>query len=188
MSTVDKIEQTVAPVVETSGLELVDVELNSRTVRVTLDRDGGVDLEAIGVATKAISRALDDADCIPGGSYELEVTSPGVERRLRRPDHYLRHVGADVAVKTKPGVEGDRRLEGRLAAADTKGIRIEGDAIAGGARDLKYGDIEKAHTIFDWRAALAGTDTPSARQDHKSARRDARQTSEPYERHGTETR
>lgn len=156
MSTIDDVERTVAPILESSGLELVDVEMQARVVRVTVDRDGGVDLDAIGSATSAISRALDAADVVPGGRYELEVSSPGLERRLRRPEHFRRQLGVTVSVKTKPGVPGERRLEGRLAAADEHSIRLEGQGVEGGSRELSYGDIEKATTVFDWRAALAG--------------------------------
>lgn len=153
MSTVDKIERAVAPVVESSDLELVDVEFESRIVRVTVDREGGVDLESIGRLTSAVSRALDDADAVPGERYELEVSSPGLERRLRRPHHYMSRIGTELSVKTKPGVEGDRRLEGRLASADERGIRIElGD---GSIRQLAYDDVDRATTVFDWRAALS---------------------------------
>jgi ribosome maturation factor RimP len=170
MSTTDKLELVLAPVVESSGLELVDVEVRAGTVRVTVDRSGGVDLEALGAATTAISRILDDADAIPGGRYELEVSSPGVERRLRRPDHFVSHIGELVSVKTKPGVEGDRRVEGVLAAADATTFRIEGDSVADGCRQIAYEDMDKAHTVFDWRAALAGTSAPSSRRQHKADR------------------
>ncbi|MGO9559049.1 MAG: ribosome maturation factor RimP [Acidimicrobiales bacterium] len=191
MSTMDKVERVVAPVVRSSGLELVDVEVQSGTVRITVDRSGGVDLDAIGSATSAISRALDEADAVPGGHYELEVSSPGLERRLRRPEHFQAQIGAMVSIKTKPGTEGDRRLEGVIAAADQKTIRVEGESVAGGGRSLPYGDIERAHTVFDWRAALAGTSAPTARREHKAARRHDGHTDSHErddDRHETETR
>ena len=191
MSTIDKVERVVAPVVLSSGLELIDVEVQSGTVRVTVDRSGGLDLEAIGSATSAISRALDEADAVPGGRYELEVSSPGLERRLRRPEHFKAHVGVAVSIKTKPGTAGERRIEGVIASADAEGIRIEGDGIEGGSRKLAYRDVDRAHTIFDWRAALAGTSAPSARREHKAARQ-KRASGESHERdddrHETETR
>ncbi len=170
MNTIDRVERVVAPVVASSGLELVDVEVRPGTVRVTVDRSGGVDLDSLGTATTAISRVLDDADAVPGGRYELEVSSPGVEQRLRRPDHFQRHVGTTIAVKTKPGVDGERRLEGRLRAAGTDRFVIEGDLVPGGSRELAYDEVERAHTVFDWRAALAGTSAPSARRQHKADR------------------
>ncbi|HLI45250.1 MAG TPA: ribosome maturation factor RimP [Acidimicrobiales bacterium] len=173
MGTIDRVERVVAPVVASSGLELVDVETRPGTVRVTVDRAGGVDLDTLGAVTGAISRALDEHDVVPGGRYELEVSSPGVERRLRRPDHFRAHVGASVAVRTRAGVDGLRRLEGVLTEAGEETFRLEGEAIPGGARELSYGDVERAHTVFDWRAALAGTGTTSSRRQHKAERRRA---------------
>ena len=90
------------------------------TLRVTVDRQGGVDLEAIASATRMISRELDHADPLPG-RYTLEVSSPGLERPLRTPEHFQRAVGDTLAVRTQPDVDGDRRVQGVLAAADDDG-------------------------------------------------------------------
>ena len=191
MGTIDKLERVVAPVVAAAGLELVDVEVQAKTVRVTVDREGGVDLDAIGGATAAISRALDDVDPVPGGSYELEVSSPGLERRLRRPEHFGRHLGALVSVRTRPGTEGERRLEGTLVSSDDTGVRIEVAGREGEVRQISYDEIERAHTVFDWKTALAGTSAPSARREHKAERRRRRADGgheRDDERHGTETR
>jgi ribosome maturation factor RimP len=173
MGTIDRVERVVAPVVASSGLDLVDVETRPGTVRVTVDRAGGVDLDTLGAVTGAISRALDEHDVVPGGRYELEVSSPGVERRLRLPDHFRAHVGARVAVRTRAGVEGLRRLEGVLTAAGEETFRLEGEAIPGGVSELSYREVERAHTVFDWRAALAGTSTTSSRRQRKAERRHA---------------
>lgn len=170
MSTVDDVERVVAPVIESAGLELVDVEVRPGHVKVTVDRDGGIDLDTIGSMTTQVSHALDRHDAVPGGRYELEVSSPGVERRLRRPDHYRRFLGETVAVRTRPGVDGERRLEGRLVEADDGGFILEGDTLADGRRSVAYSDVERAHTVFDWKAALAGTSAPSARREHRAQR------------------
>ena len=70
------------PVVTDAGLELVDVEMKSGVLQVTVDREGGVDLEALTDANRAVSTLLDELDPIPG-RYSLEVSSPGIERPLR---------------------------------------------------------------------------------------------------------
>ena len=170
MSTAEDVERVVAPVVESAGLELVDVEVRPGHVKVTVDRDGGVDLDTIGATTTQVSHALDHHDAVPGGRYELEVSSPGVERRLRKPEHFARFLGEAVAVRTRAGVEGERRCEGRLVAADGEGFTLEGETVEGGRRRFVYGDVERAHTVFDWRAALRGTSAPSARREHRSER------------------
>lgn len=190
MGTAEKVERVLAPVVASCGLELIDIEANTGRLKVTVDREGGVDLDTIGSATGAISRALDDADAVPGGRYELEVSSPGVERRLRRPEHFAAQVGARVAVKTKPGSEGERRVEGRLAVVDEDGFELVDETIEGGSRKIAYDEVERAVTVFDWRAALAGTSAPSARKEHRARRKSAARNGQEQrdERHGTETR
>ena len=167
MGTSDDVERVAAPVVRAVGLELVDVELRSGNVIVTVDRDGGVDLDDLAAVSRAISAAIDREDVGPAGRYELEVTSPGLERRLRRPEHFQRFVGHQVAVRTFPAVEGERRLEGQIVVADAEGVVIAPLDAAEGSRRLAYGDIERAHTIFDWKAALAGKPSPTARSGRR---------------------
>ncbi|HEX3980849.1 MAG TPA: ribosome maturation factor RimP [Acidimicrobiales bacterium] len=143
------------PVLAAADLELVDVELRSGVLLVTVDRDGGVDLEALTDANRAVSSVLDELDPIPG-RYTLEVSSPGVERNLRTPAHFVKAVGETVTVKTRPQVPGDRRLRGVLAAADEHGLRL---AVDGGPEEgvsLSYSDIDKARTVFVWGPVRGG--------------------------------
>jgi ribosome maturation factor RimP len=159
------VEELVAhlqPVLAAADLELVDVELRSGVLLVTVDRDGGVDLEALTEANRAVSTRLDELDPIPG-RYTLEVSSPGVERNLRTPVHFAKAVGETVTVKTRPQVPGERRLRGVLVAADDHGLRL---AVEGGAEDgvsLSYSDIDKARTVFVWGPARgpSGGTTPA---------------------------
>ena len=87
------VEALVRPVVESAGLELVDAafrrEGGRRVLRVTVDREDGLDLEAISEASERISRRL-DLEEVTSGPYTLEVTSPGVERILRLPRDFER--------------------------------------------------------------------------------------------------
>jgi ribosome maturation factor RimP len=145
-----RIHDLIAPTVEALGLELFDVELAGAVLRVLVDRDGGVDLDTVGEATRAVSTVLDEHDPVPG-RYTLEVSSPGVERPLRRPEHFRRAVGTAVTVKTNPDFEGDRRVDGTLVDADDEGIELE---LAGGdRRRLAYDDLERARTVFEWGPA-----------------------------------
>ena len=105
----DDLVSVLEPVIRAAHLELVDVELRSGVLLVTVDKEGGVDLDALTEATRAASVALDEADPIHG-RYSLEVSSPGVERTLRTPAHFARAIGETVSVKTRPQVPGDRRL------------------------------------------------------------------------------
>jgi ribosome maturation factor RimP len=167
MATSDDVERIAALVLQASGLELVDVELRSGNVVVTVDSEGGVDLDALAAASRAISAAIDLEDVGPSGRYELEVTSPGLERRLRRPEHFRSFVGHRIALRTVPGVAGERRIEGDIISADDRGVVLGDPGSPDGRRRLAYSDIERAHTVFDWRAALAHTPAPTARSDRR---------------------
>jgi len=182
MEAVARIVDLVVPVCSELGFEVYDVELNARQLRVALERAGlGPGLDELAAVSHAISDALDAADADhPGGGlglptgYELEVTSPGLERRLRRPEHFQRAVGMHISGRTTPGTAGDRRFDGVLVAADAEGFTLEmpgarparGRARPAGAsqtrgatdasRHLLYDEIERAHTVFDWRDALGG--------------------------------
>jgi len=148
-----RVAELVAPLLEAEGLELFDVELKGGTLRVSVDRPGGIDMEALSAATEQVSALLDRHDLVPGERYTLEVSSPGVERPLRTPDHFRRFVGTTVAVRTKAGVEGERRIEGELEAADDRGITVAG-------RSLAYDEIDRARTVFEWGPAPKPTSTP----------------------------
>ncbi|MDQ1439207.1 MAG: ribosome maturation factor RimP [Acidimicrobiaceae bacterium] len=139
-----RVGTLVEPLLAAIGIELFDVELKAGVLRVSIDREGGVDLDAITTATQRINEALDTADPDPvPGSYSLEVSSPGLERPLRTPAHFRRYVGTTVSVKTRPDVEGERRFEGPLDAADDEGITVAG-------RRLAFADIDRARTVFEW--------------------------------------
>lgn len=144
MSAGERVRGLIEPLLDEQGLEVVDVEHSGATLRITVDRaeGGGIDLETVAKASEVVSGALDRADPIPG-RYTLEVSSPGIERPLRTPAHFRSHVGSTVAIKTRPGTEGDRRVEGTLEAADDVGATVAG-------RTLPYADIERAHTVFSW--------------------------------------
>jgi ribosome maturation factor RimP len=146
-------EPLIRPVVEGEDLELVDVsfgrEGGRRILRVTVDREGGVDLDAISRVSERVSRRLDLEGFEPG-PYALEVTTPGIERPLRRPQDFRRAIGQRVRVKTPTGV-----VEGELRAAEDDEI-----AIASGAdeRLLPLAEVSAARTVVDWEAELRGSE------------------------------
>jgi ribosome maturation factor RimP len=145
------VQELVEPVLAAEGVELVDVSFSGGTLQLFVDRPGGIDLDAISALSTRVSRLLDDHDPIPG-RYTLEVSSPGVERPLRRPDHFRRFLGSLVSVKTRPDVEGERRQQGRLQEADDEGIvvvAVDGPH-EGVPRRLAYGEIDRARTVFEW--------------------------------------
>jgi ribosome maturation factor RimP len=147
------VEALVGPVVESAGLELVEAgfrrEAGRRILRVTVDREGGVDLDAISEVSERISRRLDIEE-VAAGSYTLEVTSPGVERPLRRPVDFQRHVGEKVKVKTAEPVDDSRTHTGILESADGDAIVVATEA---GVRRIPFGGIRSARTLFEWGPA-----------------------------------
>jgi ribosome maturation factor RimP len=164
------------PVVTDAGLELVDVEMKSGVLQVTVDREGGVDLEALTDANRAVSTLLDEVDPIPG-RYSLEVSSPGIERTLRTPAHFAKAVGATVTVKTRPQVPGERRLQGTLVASDEDGFTLAVDGSEGEPMRLAYGDIDRARTVFVWGdQKLPGARKPSGAQKSSGATSPGRNT------------
>lgn len=144
------VEALVRPVVESAGLELWEVsyrkEAGRMVLRVTVDREGGVDLDAVSAASERISRRLDLEDFGPG-RYDLEVTSPGLERPLREPRHFQRSVGERVKVKTVAPVAGSKIHEGALVSADAEAIVIAAD---GGELRVPYENLASARTVFEW--------------------------------------
>ena len=151
----ERVRSAVEPPLSAQGFEVVDVERQGGVLRVTVDRPGGIDLDAVTEATRLVNEVLDRHDLL-GTQTSLEVSSPGVERPLRTPEHFRRFVGTDVAVKTRPGTEGDRRLAGVLETVDEEGVVVAG-------RRLAYADIEKAHTVFVWPASPKKTQSPKTR-------------------------
>lgn len=144
-------EPLVRPVIEGEGLELVDVtfgrESGRRILRLTVDKEGGVDLDTISQISQKVSRRLDLEGFEPG-PYALEVTTPGIERSLRRPQDFRRAVGQRVRVRTGDGV-----LEGELRAAEDDEIRI---AAPDDEHRVAIHEVAAATTVVDWDAELKG--------------------------------
>ncbi len=150
------VEGLVRPVVEAAGLELWEVRLRGEggrsVLHVSVDREGGVDLDTIAEVSEKLSRRLDLQDFGPP-RYALEVSSPGLERRLRTRRHFELSAGQQVKVKTVVPVDGRTVHEGELVSADAEAIVI---ASEGGERRVPYADIGSARTVFEWGPAKTG--------------------------------
>jgi ribosome maturation factor RimP len=145
-----ELDELLRPVVEGAGLELVEVsferEQGRRVLRVMVDREGGVGLDAIAEVSGRISRRL-DLEGFEAGPYALEVSSPGVERPLRDPGDFVRRVGERIKVKTASPVDGTRTLTGTIIEADDRQLKIATDQ---GERELPFEEIASARTVFEW--------------------------------------
>ena len=149
MDATSRVRLLIEPLVEEADVEIYDFEYTGGVLKVTVDKAGGVDIGTIGKLTRDISRMLDEEDPMPG-QFTLEVSSPGLERVLRTPEHFAGAVGSIVALKTKAGVDGDRRLKGTLVSvADGYATIALADA-PGTTRELALDDIDRARTVFEW--------------------------------------
>ena len=144
----------LAPVVATADVELLDVEWTGGTLRVVLDHEDGVTTDSLTTVNRLVSPILDQHDPVPG-RYTLEVTSPGVERPLRRIDHFRRAIGEDIIIKTIATVE-PRRVKGELQSVADDSVTVDVVEIDGvdltesESRVLALADVSTARTIFDW--------------------------------------
>lgn len=146
MNLEDRIWQLVFPIVDDLGLELVDVVYGGSRLTVTIDDRRALGTDLLTRATRLISRELDAQDPIPR-SYTLEVSSPGLERSLRKPGHFQRAIGEQVLIKMLPGVE-PRRIRGQIDAADDQAVIVL--SVDAAQHTVRYEDISKAKTTFTW--------------------------------------
>jgi ribosome maturation factor RimP len=131
------------------GLNLYDLELSAGTLNVTVNKEGGVDLEALTKANRVISEWLDANDPIPG-RFTLDVSSPGLERKLRTPAHFSSTVGEVVTLRELREGEATRRLEGTVLEADDESVTI--DDQEHGRVVVAIANVERARTVFKWGA------------------------------------
>jgi ribosome maturation factor RimP len=122
-----RVRESLEPVVTSAGYDLEDVEIAAAgrrsVVRVVVDRDAGLDLDAVAEISRVVSEALDAGAVMGESPYTLEVSSPGVDRPLTEPRHWRRAVGRLV----ETSVEGSGSLTGRVAAADDAAVTFEVD-------------------------------------------------------------
>ena len=147
-----RVTALVAPILADLELDLYDLDFGAGLLKITVDKPGGCDLEVISLATRLIRREFEHSDPVPG-EYTLEVSSPGIERSLRRPDHYTRVIGATVNVRLRDVTNEARRIQGTLVAADDHGITVRSDEAPHADRTVTYDQIDRARTVFVWGAA-----------------------------------
>jgi ribosome maturation factor RimP len=128
----------IEPVVAAAGMDLESVRISvagrRRLLRIVVDGDDGVSLDDAADVSREVSALLDANNALGDVPYTLEVSSPGVDRPLTEPRHWLRAAGRLVKVK----VTGEGVVEGRVLAADAVGVSLD---LAGGERRLGYGEL-----------------------------------------------
>jgi ribosome maturation factor RimP len=151
----DEVRDLAEAVARRRSLRLWDVEFGGRpgssVVRVFVHggEGDGVDLDTVAKVSEEISRALDLKDPIPG-RYTLEVSSPGLERSLRSPEHYERSIGDKAVIKTTEIVVGNsHRIEGTIREAKPEHVVLElEDELT---VEVPYERIKSAKTVFEWK-------------------------------------
>ncbi len=135
------------PIAAEHDAEIYDIERLGATVRLSVTRPGGIDLETITAINRAVSHEIDEQDPIPG-AFTLEVSSPGLERRLRTPEHWVGALGEQVKVKLTVELDGQRRVEGAVAAIDDQMVALV--AVDGTTTTFSLDLVDTAKTHFDW--------------------------------------
>jgi len=146
-----KIEEVARRVAESEGLEVVEVEVkgggNNRLVRIAIDKPEGVTHGDCEVMSHQVGTILDVEDVVPG-RYTLEVSSPGIERKLTKPQDYERFQGKKAKITLRDAVEGRRTWEGTLAGYADGSVKVETEP--GKTRDFPLQQIQKANLKFEW--------------------------------------
>ena len=153
MGVLEDVRDLAEAVARRRHLRLWDVEMGGQpgrsVLRVYVDgENGAVDLDTVAEVSEEISRGLDLRDPIPG-RYTLEVSSPGLERTLRAPEHFALSVGKQVTVKTREVLYGNgHRIDGKLVGADEEAVQL---AVGDEAEvAVPYDAIKSARTVFEW--------------------------------------
>jgi len=160
-ASIDKVREIAQRVAGDSGLELVDVDLRgggkARMLRIFIDKPGGVTHEDCSNFSREVGTILDVEDAVPGGTYTLEVSSPGLDRKLLKASDYERFTGNLVKLTTRDPIDGRRHFEGRLKSFSSDG-RIELELLpdkkkkdetadSGTHVEIELGNVEKANLV-----------------------------------------
>jgi ribosome maturation factor RimP len=147
-----KIEEIAQRVAESEGLEIVEVEVkgggNQRFVRISIDKPAGVTHADCELVSQQVGTILDVEDVIPGGHYTLEVSSPGVERKLIKERDYERFQGKKIHISLREPVDGRRSFDGVLAGFAAGQIALETGP--GQTLQVPLEQVQKAHLKFEW--------------------------------------
>jgi ribosome maturation factor RimP len=152
--TIARIWELAGPLARLEGMEIIDIELRhegsrgGRVLRFYLDKEGGPNMDDLSGVSRELSDLLDVRDIVEG-AYTLEVSSPGINRPLKRPEHFARFVGKKVRVRTRELINGRRSFLGQL-------LEVSGDKISlsqdGRQCEIPFSLIERSNYEHDWSA------------------------------------
>jgi len=143
------VEKLVTPIVESEGLELVDIEFQREgrgwVLRVYIDKAGGVTLNDCTIVSQQLSALLDIEDPIDT-AYTLEVSSPGLTRPLKKEEDYKKYEGHLVQIKTYQSINGQKIFRGTLLGIEEGIVKVE---IKGKIYEIPLDSIAKANLDFE---------------------------------------
>ena len=148
---VSKIEEIARRVAASGGIEVVEVEFKgsggNQLVRISIDKSEGVTHADCELVSQQVGTILDVEDVVPG-HYTLEVSSPGVERKLLKPNDYIRFQGKKAKIVLREPVENQRHLQGTLAGLENGTVALD----LGAGRVLRFplNQVERANLKFEW--------------------------------------
>ena len=153
-ATVRGVWELAEGLVVQEGMEIVDIELHhegsrgGRVLRLYLDKAGGPTVDDLSRVSRQLSELLDSSDAV-AGAYTLEVSSPGINRPLKRPGHFAQYIGKRVRVRTRDLIGGRRSFLGILQAVAGESITVAQEETR---YDIPFASIEKANYEHDWSA------------------------------------
>jgi ribosome maturation factor RimP len=153
-ATVSRVWELATPLVAREAMEIVDIEFRhegsrgGRVLRLYLDKEGGPNVDDLSRVSRELSDLLDSESTVEG-AYTLEVSSPGINRPLRRREHFARFVGKRIRVRTRDMINGRRSFLGMLEGVDTDKITLKQE---GTQVEIPFSMIEKSNYEHDWSA------------------------------------
>jgi ribosome maturation factor RimP len=156
----DKVREIAERVAQSSGLILWDMELKgsgaTRTLRVYIDKTEGITHEDCAAYSREVATIFDVENAVPGAAYVLEISSPGLDRKLFKPEHFAHFAGSLVKFSTRDLINGNRHFEGRLISfsdgqltvdLDQAGSRKKAKAQGSGVIVVSFANVEKANLV-----------------------------------------
>ena len=166
-TSIQKIETIANEVATREGVQIYDIEFSGgpqgQVLRIFIDKEGGVGIEDCANVSRGLNTLLDENDPIPGGKYNLEVSSPGLERPLKKAWHYQQAVGKKVWLKlqralenfgsTDPKLKAAKQITETLLAVENDNVKIK---VGEEELNIPFSAIDKAKTVFDFNEGKQG--------------------------------
>ena len=153
-ATVTRVWELAGPLVDRENMEIVDIEFRyegrrgGKVLRLYLDKEGGPNVDDLSRVSRLLSDLLDAQDVVPG-TYTLEVSSPGINRPLKRPEHFARFVGKRIRVRTRDSINGRKSFLGTLQEVLENQITLKQE---GAQYEIPFALIERSNYEHDWSA------------------------------------